>query len=47
MARQTPVTMPSVAERLCEALISMPTAMRPAPPCSADEIDPSDSPSTT
>ena len=47
IARQVPVTIPDDTERLCVALISMPTAMRPAPPCSAEEMEPSDSPSTT
>ena len=44
---QVPVTQPSVIERLWVALISMPTAMRPGPAWMADEIEPSDSPSTT
>jgi response regulator NasT len=43
----TPVTRPEVAERVWVALMSMPTARRPAPACRFAAIEPSDSPNTT
>ena len=46
-ARQVPVTQPRSTERECVALISMPTGNFVAPPCTAEDRLPSDSPSTT
>ena len=47
MGVHTPVTMPSVADRVCVALISTPTANRSGPAQKFAENDPNVSPMTT